>query len=42
MNMHIDEARAYLHGLEKIQKNLNDGGNLETSEIRYADRVSDF
>jgi hypothetical protein len=42
MDVHIDEARAYLHGLEKIQRNLKDGGNLETSEIRYADRLSDF
>jgi hypothetical protein len=42
MDIHTDEARAYAHGLEKIQKNLKDGGNLETSEIRYADRVSDF
>ena len=42
MDIHTDEARAYVHGLEKIQKNLIDGGNLETSEIRYADRVSDF
>jgi hypothetical protein len=42
MDLHIEDARAYVYGLEKIQKNLIDGGNLETSEIRYADRVSDF
>ncbi len=42
MDDHIDEARAYLRGLENIQRDLRDGGNQETSEIRYADRVSDF
>ena len=42
MDDHIDEARAYLRGLENIKKDLRDGGSLETSETRYADKVSDF
>ena len=42
MDDHIDEARAYLRGLEKIQKDLKEGANLETCEARYADKVSDF
>jgi len=42
MDEHIQEAKAYVRGLEKIQKNLREGGNKETSEIRYADKVSDF
>jgi len=42
MDEHIQEAKAYVRGLEKIQKNLREEGNKETSEIRYADKVSDF
>jgi hypothetical protein len=42
MDEHIQDAKAYIQGLESIQKNLREGGNQETPEIRYADRVSDF
>ena len=42
MDEHIQEAKAYVQGLESIQKNLREGGNQETPETRYADRVSDF
>jgi hypothetical protein len=42
MDEHIDEARAYVKGLKKIQKTIKEGENLEISEIRYADIVSYF
>ena len=42
MDEHIDEAKAYVKGLENIQKNLKNGANQEVSETRYADKVVDF
>ena len=42
MDDHIDEAKAYVKGLENIQKNLKNGANQEMSETRYADKVVDF
>ncbi len=42
MDEHIDEAKAYVKGLENIQKNLKNGANQEMSETRYADKVVDL
>ena len=42
MDDHIDEAKAYIKGLENIQENLKNGANQEISETRYADKVIDF
>ena len=42
MDIHIDEAKVYIKGLEKIQENLKKGESQELSETKYADRVIDF